>query len=177
MLQYTKVMEGKLLHMQSKKRKLQSSKGFSLSEMLVAMLILTLTISIVSGGVVVVKEAYEKITIKADAQVLLSTAVSALSEEFRNAQDMESDSFYSPLQGGRVWLESEATDNNIYIVSSDGLGKVPLVTRKTIPKNLKLKLDSLTYVDGVFTCHIEVRDRNNNLHEEQEISVRSLNAS
>ena len=172
MLQYTKVMEGKLLHMQSKKRKLQSSKGFSLSEMLVAMLILTLTISIVSGGVVVVKEAYEKITLKADA-----TAVSALSEEFRNAQDMESDSFYSPLQGGRVWLESEATDNNIYIVSSNGLGKVPLVTRKTIPKNLKLKLDSLTYVDGVFTCHIEVRDRNNNLHEEQEISVRSLNAS
>ena len=49
--------------MQSKKRKLQSSKGFSLSEMLVAMLILTLTISIVSGGVVVVKEAYEKILV------------------------------------------------------------------------------------------------------------------
>lgn len=70
-------------------KKWKSRSGFSLSEMLMVVLILSLLISAIGGGVIVVKNAYEKITLKAEAQVLLSTTVTKVKDELRYAQNIE----------------------------------------------------------------------------------------
>ena len=57
-------------------RKLKSDQGFTLVEMVLALFILSLIVTVIGGGVTVVKSAYEKITLQAEAQVLVSTLVS-----------------------------------------------------------------------------------------------------
>ena len=52
--------------------------GFSLTELLAAVLILAMVSSVVAGGIPVARDAYRKVTVSANAQVLLSTTISAL---------------------------------------------------------------------------------------------------
>ena len=65
-----------------------SRKGFSLTELLVAVLILSMVSAVVAGGVPVARDAYEKITVSANAQVMLSTTISALRNELCTASDV-----------------------------------------------------------------------------------------
>ena len=71
------------------KRKLNKRKGFSLTELLAAVLILSMVSAVVAGGIPVAKDAYEKITLSANAQVMLSTAVSALRNELCKASEVK----------------------------------------------------------------------------------------
>ncbi len=74
------------------RQKLNNRKGFSLTELLVAILILSMVSSVVAGGIPVAKEAYEKITLSANAQVMLSTTISALRNELCTASDVKTGS-------------------------------------------------------------------------------------
>ena len=71
------------------KRKLNNRKGFSLTELLAAVLILSMVSAVVAGGIPVAKDAYEKITLSANAQVMLSTSVSALRNELCKASEVK----------------------------------------------------------------------------------------
>ena len=62
--------------------------GFSLTELLVAVLILSMVSAVVAGGIPVAKNAYEKITVSANAQVMLSTTISALRNELGTASNV-----------------------------------------------------------------------------------------
>ena len=73
------------------KRKLKSQKGFSLTEVLAAVLILSMVSSVVAGGIPVARDAYEKVTLSANAQVMLSTAITALRNELSTASEIKSD--------------------------------------------------------------------------------------
>ena len=66
----------------------KNNKGFSLTELLVAVLILSMVSAVVAGGIPVAKDAYEKITVSANAQVMLSTTISALRNELCTASDL-----------------------------------------------------------------------------------------
>ncbi len=70
------------------RQKLNNRKGFSLTELLVAILILSMVSSVVAGGIPVAKEAYEKVTLSANAQVMLSTTISSLRNELCTATDV-----------------------------------------------------------------------------------------
>lgn len=70
-------------------RKLKSDQGFTLVEMVLALFILSLIVTVIGGGVTVVKSAYEKITLQAEAQVLVSTLVTAINDELRQAEHIE----------------------------------------------------------------------------------------
>ncbi len=63
-------------------------RGFSIAELLVAILILSLVSTVVAGGIPVARDAYEKITLSANAQTMLSTAISALRNELCTASDV-----------------------------------------------------------------------------------------
>ncbi len=72
----------------SNKKKLKSKSGFTLAETLLAVLILLLVSTIVANGIPVVRNVYNNVIIGANAQVLLSTAVTALRNELGTAQDV-----------------------------------------------------------------------------------------
>ncbi len=71
------------------RQKLNNKHGFSLTELLVAVLILGMVSSVVAGGIPVAKDAYEKVTLSANAQVMLSTTISALRNELCTASDVK----------------------------------------------------------------------------------------
>ncbi len=79
-------------------RKLNKRKGFSLTELLAAVLILGMVSSVVAGGIPVAKDAYEKVTLSANAQVMLSTAISALRNELCTASEVKTDSTGNKLE-------------------------------------------------------------------------------
>ena len=72
-------------------RKLKERAGFTLAEMLLATLILLLVSSIVVAGIPAAKNAYEKVVLGSNAQILLSTTAAALRDELGTAWDVKTD--------------------------------------------------------------------------------------
>lgn len=70
------------------KRKLRNQSGFSLAETLLAVLILLLVSLLLANGMPTVKAVYERVTIGANARVLLSTTVATLRNELGTAKDV-----------------------------------------------------------------------------------------
>ena len=65
-----------------------NKKGFTLAEMLITIMIMLMVSAIVAAGVPTAKNAYDKTVIYANAQVLLSTAFSAIRNEMGASQDI-----------------------------------------------------------------------------------------
>ena len=65
---------------------LRSQAGMTLTEMLAAVLILSMTATAIGGGVAVVKEAYKKTTQKAEAQQVLATTAELITDVLSQAQ-------------------------------------------------------------------------------------------
>lgn len=163
-------------------KKLRSQQGFSVSEMLMAVLIIALTLSFIGGGITVIKDAYMKITLRAEAQTLLSTVITVVSSELQNADEVQKVgengensywSFYSFERGYRMYFENKK--DNIYIKTEVLSEEFPLLTEKTITSGLVPKLEALTYENQVFTYTIKIYYKNQ-VYAEQEISVRPMNA-
>ena len=70
------------------RRKICNRSGFSLAEMMLAVLILLLVSLIVANGVPAATRAYEKVVIGANAKTMLSTAITALRDELATAKDV-----------------------------------------------------------------------------------------
>lgn len=70
------------------KKKLKSKSGFTLAETLLAVLILLLVSVIVANGIPVARNVYNNVIVGANAQMLLSTAVTALRNELGMAQEI-----------------------------------------------------------------------------------------
>lgn len=163
-------------------KKVKSNQGFSVSEMLLAVLIILLTLGVMGGGITVVKDAYQKITLRAEAQTLLSTAIASISTELRNAQEIEkreetgqvSDwSFYSSKRGYRLYFENQG--NNIYMKTGVSSLELPLLTDKTITNGLVLRIEDLTYENQIFTYTVKIYYKDE-VYAQQKIVVRPMNA-
>jgi len=88
--------------------KLKSKEGFSIGELLVATLILLMVSSVVAGGIPVARDAYNKVTIGANSQVLLSTTISALRNELGTATEkIEPNGSTITYINGRTGLKTE----------------------------------------------------------------------
>ena len=161
-----------------KTRKLNSRGGFTLAETLLAVLILLMVSVIVATGVPVAKNAYEKVVIAANAQVLLSTAVNTLRDELGTAWDVEvveegktelkttKIKYFCADTGARaeIYLNAEK-DNTVYrtrfapqtadmvalgiSVATDQDG--PLVSPQASTERLRVKYDSVTMAGDVVT--------------------------
>ena len=86
--------------------KLKTNKGFTLAETLLAVLILLLVSTIVATGMPAAKNAYEKIIVAANAQVLLSTGATALRDELGTSWDVKIDDDTSKTSGTFVTYNS-----------------------------------------------------------------------
>ena len=107
------------------KKKIRGNSGFTLAETLLVVLILLLVSTIVATGMPAAKNAYEKIIVAANAQVLLSTGATALRDELGTSWDVKIDDDTSKTSGTFVTYKSSDTgakskiylndENKIYI--------------------------------------------------------------
>ena len=109
-------------------RKLNQQDGFSLAEMLVAVLILLMVSAVVAGGVPAASNAYSKAVDAANAQVLLSTAATALRDELGTARNVSiSDGttvrYYSADNGNYSELSMSGSDDRPVIMLTSYLGE------------------------------------------------------
>lgn len=74
--------------MKKLKRKLKNRRGFTMAEMLLAVLILLLVSGLMATGIPAAKNAYEKVVLASDAELLLSTAINELRNELGTARDV-----------------------------------------------------------------------------------------
>lgn len=143
-------------------RKLHSDNGFSIAELLVAILILLMVSSIVATGIPVAREAYQKVILASNADVLLSTTISTLRNELGTAQDVKvvggtTITYYSPTRGAssKIYLEGNAVMFQRYYFDPTeytmGEGVVPseenLITEAAMSDGLYVKYDSVVKPD------------------------------
>lgn len=127
--------------------------------MLMTILLMAIVLLAITGGIMVARNTYREISRKADAQTLLSTTISAVTEDISGAADFRTYtasggsganggfstlSFKTPNRGYRIVYRNagyggsgSGTKNGIYVVPMTGGSKpdtgkeVPLVTEKT----------------------------------------------
>lgn len=154
--------------------------GFTLAEMLVALLILLMVSSVVAAGIPVAVRAYTKVTRSANAEVLISTSVSALRDQLGTARDItvsedkKSVTYFSDDTGSfsRIDLSSDPDQkDNIMIteylvpelISDNGGGSSganggsgqgisrPLVSNAAATRELYITYGTISYENGIIS--------------------------
>lgn len=136
------------------KRKLHSRDGFTLAESLIAILILLMMSAIVAAGIPMAKRAYDKITVSANAQVLLSTTITVLRDELGTAQEVVVDTnnntvtYYDSNNSSFSMISKNDTqgvmlEQNIGVYLT-GTGARPIVSTERATKNMYVKYQSVT---------------------------------
>ena len=140
--------------------KLRSRKGLTLTELLAAVVVLGMLGLILGGGMMMVKNAYQKTQERADAEQALALTAQLMTDEFANALDVknsaggseDSQETVAPLiQSGNshLWLRFDASD-----VKGTGIARVygeyggeavPLMTQEMLSKGYVTAFDSCTY--------------------------------
>lgn len=125
-------------------RVLRSNKGFSLSELLVTLVLVGLISLAMAGGIGMIVRSYTKVVDRADAEQLLSTTVSRITDELSYARaysiepvtvstDKKSVDFVSGLTGMRVRIMTDGETMHMYYYKSssdDAPKEVPLIDDK-----------------------------------------------
>lgn len=141
-------------------------RGFTLAEVMMTVLILVMVTAVVTAGIPVAQRAYTDIVDGANAEVLLSTTLTALRSELDTVEKValtdgnKVDYFESVCRRCYMRLVNvTVTDGDK--VSNDGIGLqvVPpiegsepmlLVSRAAATKRLHTEFGSIVYQDGVF---------------------------
>ena len=94
-------------------KRLRSNLGFTLAELMIAMLILSMVTAVAAGGIPVAINAYTRVVETANAQVLLSTTMTKLREELGTASEIKS------VNDHEIVYESEnGSESRIYCVTA-----------------------------------------------------------
>ena len=135
---------------------LRSERAMTLTEMLAAVLILAMTAVAIGGGVVAVKNAYQKTTEKAEAQQVLASTAELMTSEFSAALDEEG----GESEGANPKFISGSNGNWIRFVSSPETGickeypdadkEVPLLSAGAMADTFYTDFDSCTFQDSCF---------------------------
>ena len=154
------------------RRRMADRRGFSLTELMAALLVLGMLTSLMAGGAMVVKNAYERMTLRTTAQLVLSTAVTAVTEELRwaadapqsqpDSQDQQAVSFYSVRWKGQVRLVA-------------GDQAAPLVTAQTLGQGMQVQLALCERSGAGFSCRVDVTV-DDSVWESQEFWVLPVNS-
>lgn len=136
-----------------KKRK---NGGFTFAETLITVALIGIIFLAVSGGLVAFQRAYTKITRKANAQVMLSTAIMEITDDLKNATIYYSNdhAFYTTSRGYAIqyqWITNNDTNKKLGLQAvpyEDGSGKlvsIPLLTTKANTDDLVVTCDPPEY--------------------------------
>lgn len=150
--------------------KCRSRRGFTASEMLVAVFILGLIGLALGAGIPTAVRVYQKVSAQAEAGVLCSTLSTAVADELRFAEQ--------PRQSGeKAKFDSAVYGQGVSFDLSGGqvwIGGVELVSAKAYTGGLKADKCNVTYTDQLFHVELEVGDKNSALTSAK-FDVRALN--
>ena len=88
--------------------------GFSLSETLITVLLMSIILSGLTTGIVALKNSYEKIILKADALTLLATISESMEADFASASSV----IVSHADDGSLIKDGESTNNCLITFNS-----------------------------------------------------------
>ncbi|WP_270303807.1 prepilin-type N-terminal cleavage/methylation domain-containing protein [Baileyella intestinalis] len=184
------------------RKKGRNTGGFTLTEMLVVVLLIGLLGTVTAAGIPAIRESYRNVKMRANAQTLLSTSISRTTDIFRNADLSTTDGnskepvFLDGRNGVPVKLmtvkEIFSTDDignspgvivEQYVIrdengdyKADEDNQVMLLTEKTISDGMK---QSLTYSydteKGFFSGEITIYNSSGHKIVSQSFKVRPLN--
>lgn len=153
------------------RKKLHSIRAFTLAEMLLAILILLMVSAIVASGIPVARNAYERVVLASNADVLLSTTISTLRNELGTATEIKKQetvsggaeaantvlTYYNTARGNysRIYVASGEkpvimfqryyNKDNLSTSSSYYTKTVPLISEKTSTGDLYVTYTSVSY--------------------------------
>ena len=178
----------------NKHSKLKNKKGFSLAELLIVILIISLAGLAMSEGFRVIHKTYHQIVQKANAETLLSTTIYKVSNYLRYADDINKDTnqFLDTTSGYTISLSnptdaSESSMECIVVRYYSGDTKIeshPILSEKTMTNNLVPSLDSITWQgqdsSTIATFTISIYDKTDtsksNAIVSQEVVVHPINS-
>ena len=140
------------------KKKNSGRRGFTLAETLVALLILLMVPSVVAAGIPAASNAYRRVVDSANAQVLLSTTVTAMRNQIEFSKDVTVSGdkviFTSTADGAKSSISN--SDNGVLLteyINYDDSGGSPrlLVSEKAATNDLFLKYETVTSSNGIVT--------------------------
>lgn len=159
--------------LKKKLKKLKNRSGFTLSEVLICVLILLLITAVVAGALPVAQNVYYKVVDGANAQVLLSTTIAALRDELSTAGQLRVErdvpvegvtasykiTYRSAETGGTSgisvtdegFLLQQYTDEDLTPSTNEGDKTRPLVSKKAATGELYATCESIDCEDGVVT--------------------------
>lgn len=145
--------------------KFRDRGGFSLAEVMLAVLLLVLLTAIITTGMPAAKTAYDKVVDASNAEVLLSTTVTELENEFTCSPEAvlasDNKTVVRFVGASGLWESLSNADGGITLTlygGADGTGSTLtesrlLVSAKAATEPLHTTLGSVTYEDGVFIVH------------------------
>ncbi len=132
--------------------RLQSKAGMSLTELLAGILILSMVGLVVTGGVTVVKNVYQKVIAKAEAQQVLVTTVELVTAELSGALEVEEkDGVLCILsEKNGLWFSLQSSDETGICKTYDEDTAYPLLSSGAMGKRFYTTFGSCSYEDGCF---------------------------
>lgn len=182
------------------KKKLKNKSGFTLAETLLAVLILLLVSVIVANGMPVVRNVYNNVIVGANAQMLLSTTVTALRNELGTARDIRqlddgSIVYFKTGIGAYAKLSVDANEGILlldYVNKDDGTaipmpeGTDPREARRLVSdaasnKNLRVSYGNSVAIDSdivtLSTLEVRLGTGSNPIASLDKLSIRTFNLS
>lgn len=159
--------------------KLRSQRGMTLTEVLVALIILSLVTVGIATGVGASLRVYRQATEASDAQMLASTLSTALMDELRYARDISGTTdptFTSGTFGENVFFD---VDNDGYVVvkTVGNDSEPPKLLSSAVYAKLQIRTAKVTYNSGVFQVALTIRSGTEDRDVRTEsFAVRALNA-
>ena len=144
-------------------KKLRSQNGMTLTELLAAIVILGMIGTVLGGGVMMVKNVYQRTQEQADAEQALSLTAQLMTDEFANALEVKNSAGTSAtgelvtplLRSGNshLWLHFSATDWSGTGIEKwygdytydDAYNKISLLTQAAISDEYYTAFDGYTY--------------------------------
>lgn len=175
------------------KKKLKDSAGFSLVEMLCAVVILVLLCLMLNSGLSVAVKSYFDITAESETQLLLNSLTNAIAGELRYAYEVTGtgDSTTSPRYNGGLYLDWSSGQ---VLVKDEAGGATELLPKEKedtgkggayrdgsyTVEHLEItptaeKNDKNEITGYYFTLHLKVKNASRGISAENSVVIRCLN--
>ena len=142
-------------------RKILNNKAFSLAEVMLAVLLLTIVTAITAASIPTALRIYHQVVDAANAQTLLSTTATCLREELSTATSInitdDTHIYYTSEDGDLCYISMDTNNDSlsydgIYLnyIGSSNFSRL-LVSNEAASRKLHVEYTKVEYKDGIVT--------------------------